>query len=529
MSDETLLITSLGLCILMVYLAARAGFSPALGAFLMGSILAETTQAEKIEHIITSVKDLFGAVFFVSVGMLINPSMLVTYIGPVLLITVITITGKFLSSSIGALISGQTLKTSVQAGMSLSQIGEFSFIIATLGLTLKVTSDFLYPIAVAVSALTTFTTPYLIKVSAPFYNFLDRVLPKTFTAAIERYSASSPTAQAKSDWQIVLRSQIINIVLHSVVLVAIIIISSYYLLPFISLKLVENSLTNVITALITLLIMSPFLWALAVRKTHEQETVNIWGQRKYRGAYLTLQIVRILMAIIFIGFLLDRFFSPFIAFIISVSIIVVLIFFSNRIKQFYYKLEERFLANLNEREAAARKKDIIPLLTPWDVHFTKFEVKPNAFFIGKSLMELQWREQFGINIGMIERGGRRIAVPGRNELIFPNDVLSVIGTDEQFDRFTDFIGQAQQQDDTTKGKTDVVLEQITIYDGSTFANKSIRQSGIREKTHGLVVGVEHNGERIVNPSSTYILEPGDDVWIVGNKLRILSLQRKSSN
>lgn len=527
MSNETLLVTSLGLCILMVYLAAKAGFSPALGAFLMGSILAETTQAEKIEHVITSVKDLFGAVFFVSVGMLIDPAMLVKYIGPVLLITVITITGKFLSSSIGALISGQTLKTSVQAGMSLSQIGEFSFIIATLGLTLKVTSDFLYPIAVAVSAITTFTTPYLIKVSGAFYVWLEKVLPKTLTTAIARYSAASPTEQAKSDWQIIFRSQLLNVVLHSVILVAIVMVSSYYLLPFISLKLVENSLTNVITALVTLLIMSPFLWALALRTTHEKETLKIWGQRKYRGPYLMLQAIRILIAIVFIGFLLDRLFSPSIAFIVSVSIIAVLIIFSNRIKRFYYKLEGRFLANLNEREAAATEKENITMLAPWDLHFTEFEVKPDFFFIGKSLLELQWREQFGVNVGVIERGERRIAVPGRNELVFPGDVLSIIGTDEQVERFAKFFDKSQQYDDINKDKKDVILEKIMIDGGSDLANKSIRESGIREKTHGLVVGIEHKGERIVNPSSEYVLKAADVVWVAGNKLRILTLQRRS--
>jgi CPA2 family monovalent cation:H+ antiporter-2 len=528
MSNETLLVTSLGLCILMVYLAARAGFSPALGAFLMGSILAETTQAEKIEHIITSVKDLFGAVFFVSVGMLIDPAMLVAYAGPVLLITVVTIAGKFLSSSIGALVSGQTLKISVQTGMSLSQIGEFSFIIATLGLTLKVTSEFLYPIAVAVSAITTFTTPYLIKVSEPFYIWLEKVLPKTFTTAIARYSSGSPTGQVKTDWQIVLRSQIINIVLHSVISIAIVLLSSYYLLPFLSMKLDENSFINIITAFITLLFMSPFLWALAVKKTQPEETLRVWGQRKYRGAYLVLQVIRILMAVVFVGFLLQRFFSPLIALVISGSIIVVLIFFSHRIKDFYFRLEERFLTNLNERELAERQKPTIPMLSPWDVHFTKFEVEPHSFIVGKTLMELEWREQFGINVGMIERGERRIAVPSRNDLIFPNDVLTIIGTDEQIEAFTKFMGQARSLIDTSGVKQDVVLEKIAVNEKSEFAYKSIRESGLREKTHGLIVGVESKGKRIVNPPSTYLLAPNDVVWIVGNKMRLLALQRRNS-
>ncbi len=176
MSDETLLMLSIGLCLMMVWLATIAGFSPALGAFIMGSILAETIYGTRIEHLIKSVRDLFGSIFFVSVGMLINPNMLVQYAGPVVLITIITIIGKIVSTTGGALLSRQSLKTSIQSGMSVSQIGEFSFIIATLGTTLKVTSEFLYPIAVAVSAITTFTTPYFIKLSDPLYNWVNSIL-----------------------------------------------------------------------------------------------------------------------------------------------------------------------------------------------------------------------------------------------------------------------------------------------------------------------------------------------------------------
>ena len=169
-----MLIISLALCLLMVIFAANVGFSPALGAFIMGSIIAETTQAEHIEHLVKPVKDLFGAVFFVSVGMLINPYTLVEYALPVAILTLVVIFGQSISSTIGSLLSGQPLKQSIQAGMSLSQIGEFSFIIATLGTTLKVTSDFLYPIVVAVSAITTFTTPFMVKYAVPFSDFLEK-------------------------------------------------------------------------------------------------------------------------------------------------------------------------------------------------------------------------------------------------------------------------------------------------------------------------------------------------------------------
>jgi len=224
LTDEMLLIISLALCLMMVMFAANVGFSPALGAFIMGSIIAETTQAEKIEHLIQPVKDLFGAVFFVSVGMLINPETLVTYALPVALITLLTIFGKALSSSFGALLSGQPLKQSVQTGMSLAQIGEFSFIIATLGMTLKVTSDFLYPIIVAVSAITTFTTPFLIKYSDPFSDYLEKKLPKKWVKNINRYSVNAQAIKSVSTWQLVLRASITQIILHTIIITAIILL-----------------------------------------------------------------------------------------------------------------------------------------------------------------------------------------------------------------------------------------------------------------------------------------------------------------
>lgn len=190
LNDETVLVVSLGLCLLMVSVATYAGFSPALGAFIMGSLLSETREGVRIEKIIHPVRDLFAAVFFVSVGMLIDPSVLVEYRYEIILITLMTVFGKFISSALGALISGASVRHSVQMGLSLAQIGEFSFIIATLGLSLNVTSHFLYPIAVAVSAITTFTTPYLIRSADPFCLWLEKKIPNNVNQLLLRYRAA---------------------------------------------------------------------------------------------------------------------------------------------------------------------------------------------------------------------------------------------------------------------------------------------------------------------------------------------------
>lgn len=521
MNDEMLLITSLALCILMVWLATIVGFSPALGAFIMGSILAETVYAEKIEHLIKPVKDLFGSVFFVSVGMMFDPQMLAKYALPVVLIIVVTIIGKALSTTAGALISGQPLKSSVQAGMSLSQIGEFSFIIATLGLTLKVTSDFLYPIAVAVSAITTFTTPYMIRISEPLYEWLQRKLPASWTSAIHRYSSRSQTISSSTDWQVYVRSGMVNTVLVSVITTAIVMLSSHYLLPYTRTRLGDNTWTTVIGAVCTLAFMAPFLWSLAVKQHRKDLVEKFVSQNKYRTGMLLLQLFRTAIAIFLIGFLLDRFFSPQIAFIVTVVMLLLLIIFSKRIQFLYSRIRTRFLANYNEREEQKAKKD---MLAPWDAHIAEFVLSPDMPGVGKTLKELAWREKYGLNVAIIERGNMIINTPKRDQRIFPGDALFMIGTDDQLDQFKADM-EAGKSLVAEKKPIEVVLEHFNVTDDSVFANKNIREGEIREKIHGIVVGIENENGRIVNPDSSYVIKPGDTVWVVGDKLRLLSLQK----
>src|SRR5688572_12308665 len=259
LNDETMLVIAVGLCLLMVVLATYAGLSAPLGAFIMGSILAETTQAERIEKLVGSVKYLFGAVFFVSVGMLIDPVTLWNYIIPVIIITVVVIFGKTLNVTLGALISGQPLRQSVQAGMSMSQIGEFSFIIASLGLSLDVTGSYLYPIAVGVSVITTFSTPYMMRLSGPFHRFLEKRLPLKWRMAINQYSSGAQTIQAESDWKIVFRSYIMVMITNSVIVIALTVLSANFLLPFIEINVMEGVWPGIITFMVTLVASAPFL------------------------------------------------------------------------------------------------------------------------------------------------------------------------------------------------------------------------------------------------------------------------------
>lgn len=529
MSDETMLIVSLALCLLMVVLAVKAGFSPALGAFIMGSILAETTSAERIEHLTKPVKNLFGAIFFVSVGMLIDPGMLKEFAGPIVIITVVTIFGKFSSTAIGALISGQPLKQSIKAGMSLSQIGEFSFIIATLGLTLKVTSEFLYPIAVAVSAITTFITPYMIRMADPFYRVVERGLPSRLVLAINRYSSSVQVIKNVSEWQTVLKAYAFVVTTNSIIISGIILLSSRFLIQFISVYL-ENPWAKIVTAFITILCMTPFLWGLSAKKIARVANHNLWlGHLYNRGPLVMLEISRMLIAVFLVGFLLNELFSPMVAAIAAILIILVIaIIFSRRLQAFYAAIEERFIMNLHARENEEKSTPINEIL-PWDAHITEFEIPQESPYAGKKLLDLALREKFGINIARIIRGKSLINIPGRDEMLFPGDHIAVIGTDDQLEQFRKAL-EAGAADIPDMPNRQVTLQQFIVTSDSPFIGKTIRESGIREKTHGLIVGIERKGSRILNPDSSTRFQKNDVIWIAGEEgiMRMLNTALKTT-
>ena len=514
LTDEMLLIVSLALCLLMVLFAANVGFSPALGAFIMGSIIAETTQAEHIEHLVKPVKDLFGAVFFVSVGMLIDPEMLMKYAFPVGILTLVVILGQSLSSTIGALLSGQPLKQSIQTGMSLSQIGEFSFIIATLGMTLNVTSDFLYPIVVAVSAITSFTTPFMVKFSTPLSVFLEKKLPRRWVKRIERYSANTEAIKSVSTWQIVLRAYLTQVIIHSIIIVAIILLSSKYILPLVS----ASRFGNAIAALITVVILSPFLWALSLRRVAVEQVQELMKVRKYQGPIIVLVFFRIALSLFYMGFVLNEFFSPIIAFIALVIGIVLYILFPKKLHAFYNKIESHFIKNFNDREITKQSKRQ-NVLSPWDGHMADFVIATASNLAGKTLDELKIREQFGINIASIKRGEITINIPIRTERLFPGDEINIIGTDEQVKLFKNYLDKNEIDAPETLVKEDIILQQLELKN-RVCIGKSIRDSQIREKTHGIIVGIERNGKRILNPESHWILESDDILWIAGDRKKI---------
>lgn len=522
LTDEILLIVSIAMCFLMVHLASQAGFSAALGAFIMGSLLAETTKAERIEHLVKPVRDLFGAIFFVSVGMLINLRLVAQHIVPVAIICLVVILGKILTIGFGSYLSGKSLKVSLQAGMSLTLIGEFSFIIAALGNRYKAINPDFYPIIIAVSAITIFISPSLTLASTPFYNWIFKNLPGRWQEKLNRYSDEATSLRTTSDWAKVLRSFLVNGIIYSVILVTIILASTAFLLPWLS--EMDYNFGGATATIISLSLMAPFLWALVVRNERTEAFARIYTQRKYIGPIWIMRVVKVALSLLFIILLLRNIYSLKVALYSAMAIVLVIMVFRRQLQKMYDGIEERFIRNLNNREIEEEKALALiqaerrnTNLAPWDAHMTSFDVSPEATnVIGKTLQELQWRELVGVNVASIKRGQLSIVLPTKDDKIFPGDKLYIICTDGQEKRIAALLRADKK---TLKNTSDVEmrLERYSIKPDSAYIGKSIRDSGIRTIVHGIVVGVERNGQRFLNPESNWIFEQGDVVWIVGEK------------
>lgn len=514
LTEETTLIVSLALCLMMVILATAAGFSPALGAFIMGSIIAETTKAEQIEHLIKPVKDLFGAVFFVSVGMLINLETLQEYALPVAIITVVTIFGKTIATMLGAVISGQPLKQSVQAGMSLAQIGEFSFIIATLGMTLGVTSGFLYPIVVAVSAITTFTTPFFIKNSLQVYNKLKIIIPKKWEDRLDNYSANTQSIQKTNHWKKYISSIVLHIIIHTVIIAGIVFAGISYLI-----RLANGPFTYYAYIFLTVVALLPFLYALALQRVAIPSLNELKNDNKNVTPLILIALFRILLSFVIVFIMINELINPLAGIIVLLVLIVFGILFPKRIQRWYGKIENQFIENFNDREiseAIRNKSD----LTPWDGHMTTFEIPQESLIAGKTLYELKVREEIGVNIAIIKRGDLIINIPDKDEKIFPKDIVYVIGTDEQVKEFELFIDKSLVS--SVDYNTEIVLRGFELTNESLHG-LTIRESKIRENSTSIIAGIERNGKRILNPQPTFILQKGDIIWLVGDKKKIAAL------
>lgn len=529
MSEETLLIVSLGLCFGMVVMAARTGFSAAFGAFIMGSILAETVEAESIERLVKPVKDLFGAVFFVSVGMMVDPAMIVEYALPIIVITLAVIFGQSLFGTLGVLLAGQPLKTAMQCGFSLTQIGEFAFIIASLGVSLHVTSDFLYPIVVAVSVITTFLTPYMIRFAEPTSNFVDTHLPVKWKNFLLHYSSGSQTMNHESLWKKLILALTRITIVYSIVSIAVVALAFRFLVPLF-LEHIPGIWGRLLAAVVIILFISPFLRAIMIKKNHSAEFVTLWNDSRGNRAPLVATIViRILIAVSFVMFVISGLFKVSVGLLLGVAVLlVIMMILSRQLKKQSIMIERKFFQNLRYRDMRAeymgeKKPEYAGRLLSRDLHLTDFEVPGESAWAGKTLAELNFGKKYGIHVVSILRGRKRINIPGASVRLFPEDKIQVIGTDEELNQFSSEMEKAAILETDVFEKSEMILRQFRVDAHSIFLGKTMRESGIREQYHCLIVGVERGEETLHAPDPHEPFMEDDVVWIVGENADVYKL------
>jgi CPA2 family monovalent cation:H+ antiporter-2 len=534
MTDETLLIVSLAFCFGMVVMASQVGFSPAFGAFVMGSILAETIEAESIERLVKPVKDLFGAIFFVSVGMMVDPVMIGTYAWPIIAITLAVLIGQSFFGTFGVILAGKPLKIAMQCGFSLTQIGEFAFIIASLGVSLGVTSSFLYPIVVAVSVITTFLTPYMIRLAEPTSQFAERHLPNKWRDLLNRYSSGTQTVNQESMWRKLLMALLRIVVVYSTLCIAFAFISLKWMSPFLC-SHIPAPWGGVLSAAITILCMSPFLRAIMIKKNHSVEFMALWNDRQFNRAPLVATIlVRIMIAAAFVVTVISALFELSVGLIIGLAIVaVVVMIYSRSLKKQSILIERRFFQNLRSREMrdeynGKKRPSYAGSLLSHDMHLAEYDLPDNTEWGGKTLMQLNLGKKYGIHVTSILRGKRRINIPGGDAMLFPHDKIQVIGTDDQLNLFGEMVQGAASATADDYENHEMILKQLVITADSAFVGQTMRQAQLRERFQCFVAGVERGDAGLTTFKADVPFEEGDVVWVVGEKEHVYLLLNQKS-
>ena len=536
-NNETLLIVALGLCCGMAVLSTKVGFSSAFGAFVMGSILAETIEAEKIIKLVEPVKNLFGAIFFVSVGMLVDPKILIEYAIPILALVGTILIGQAIFGTFGFMLGGESLKSAMRCGFSMAQIGEFSFIIASLGLSLGVISNYLYPVVVAVSVITTFLTPYMIRLATPTYQVMEKHLPKRLINILNHFAMSHPSTTQQSKWKSLLRQMLINTVAYSILTAAVIALMFTFVLPFTRSLFPGWKLhwyANAITGILTIVLIAPFLRAIIMKKNHSNEWKRLWVESSINRIPLLFTIVvRFVIALAFIFYICNYLtrFTDALMIIIGIAIVSLMIA-SRWTKKRSIKMERLFIHNLRSRDIMAQvngeKKPLYEgHLLDRDIHISDFDVPEDSSWGGKTLKELHLRERFGVDMSSIMRGSQRLNIPNGDTVIFPGDKLQVIGNDDQLQKFATALSTDLIPEDLEIEKREMKLRQLIISGKSEFCGKSLLESGIRDKYNCMVVGLEEGQENLTKIAPTRTFEKGDILWIVGEESDLQKIMERA--
>lgn len=530
-NDEVLLIVALALCCGMAVCASLVGFSSAFGSFVMGSILAETIEAKKIEKLVEPVKNLFGAIFFVSVGMLVDIQVVAAQWFPILVVTLAILFGQSIFGTFGFMLSGQTLKTAMRCSFSMAQIGEFAFIIATLGLSLGVVEDFLYPVVVTVSVITTFLTPYMIRGAVPIYNGIESHLPKVWISRINKISDIAPSNVDRSgnNWKPLLTQMAVNTLIYSVLTIAVMSIMLTIGEDFMA-SIIPEGFANPLCALLTVLLAAPFLRAMVMKKNKSEEFKALWtGSRHNRAPLVFTIIARGVLAIMYIFYICNHLLDYSDSIIICIAIAAISgIVYSRSMKNSSIRMERLFIQNLRSKDMAARaagkKRPLFEgRLLDRDIHIAEVEVPQDTLWAGKTLAELNLAKRFGVHVSSIQRGRQHIHIPSGGDMLFPGDKLHAIGTDDQLTKLNAALQQEQFSDEMELDRPEMRLRRFAIGNNSILLGKSLVTSGLRDKYNCMLVGMEEDQESLSAVTPTYKFEVGDILWIVGDDVDIRRL------
>ena len=527
-SDEQMLIIAMGLCFAMVLFSVNSGFSAALGAFVMGSILAGTIEAEHIERLISSVKDLFGAVFFISVGMMVNPSVITQHWSVIALLAVVVIVGMIVFGTFGMLATGQPLKLAMESGFSLTQIGEFSFIIATLGTGLGVLDKSIYPIIVAVSVITTFTTPFFIKQAVPCYNALLKILPKNWTRLLEGYSQNATESESSETnrlWKSIGSRFITRLIIYSVVIFALIVMSRTYLMPFILKYMGENAWGRLTCVVVTLVIILPLIISVimpVVKRSEKQQLVEASGSVSY-VPIVVMAIISIVISLIFVMSVLNGVYSSAVSVVSAILLVAAAIFLISMlptpVRRRISSIEKRFISNINEREnrRTGHENNLVS-----DLHLAYMTVGHDCPFVGDRLRNLDLRTRYNINLVNIQRAGKLHPVPSGEMRLFPGDVLGVIGTEEQIQRLLPLVEAQGIRDESPN--PEVKFTHFAITRNSPIVGVMLENTRLREDYGALLVAVQRGEDNYISPTPDLTFAAGDILWIVGNPKQLSRLK-----
>ena len=522
-NNETLLITTIGLCLIAVMGSVEFGFSPALGAFVMGAIIAETDESEKIHTLIHPIRDLFAAVFFISVGMLVEPSVIVEHPLQILLLTMLVLIIKPISAIVGVLFSGRTSRVAVMSGMTLSQIGEFSFIIAALGLTLGVIDETLYPIIVMVSIITTFTTPIYVKNSERVYNALYKLIPTSWHLVVKYYGTGRSTLDNESEWKGLLRAYLLSIAIYSGWMSVVVLFSFNVIAPM-SIEYFGSSWwVKLAVVTITLVLLAPFAYWMLTKRSAKSSFKRLWADRRYaRAPLLMLVFIRYIIAATFVGVVLAKFYTLHLLFLIpTIALVCGIYIISTRLKNHYDIIEGHFLRNLDK---TSRKSGIsIPQKIADDIHMEYFNVDIGSLIVGLSIKDIHRKYSTGAQVVSISQAGCRKDLPDNKEVFNAGDKVLVVGDDTQIQAFKQIIDGVKPQPTSCPYAYDLDLYQFTLSASSKLCGCRAHTSQIRDDFKVLLIGVDCRVDGFKRPNAKTLLEVGDTVWLVGEKEMIKKL------